>query len=81
MSKRVKIQLLNWDKPSTKIIITVFSGLLILSGYFIFYINYSFINNAETQTLNATLSNADQTTVSALRKDLSYQSYKTRFNK
>lgn len=36
---------------------------------------------AETQTLNATLSNADQTTVSALRKDLSYQSYKTRFNK
>lgn len=35
----------------------------------------------ETQTLNATLSTADQTSIGALRKDLSYQSYKTRFNK
>jgi serine phosphatase RsbU (regulator of sigma subunit) len=51
MAKKIKVKILNWEKPSTKIIITVFSGLLILSGYFIFYINFTFLSNSEKQTL------------------------------
>ena len=47
----IKIKIIDWKKPSTKIIVTVFSGLFILSGYFIFYINYHFLNIAETNNL------------------------------
>lgn len=35
----------------------------------------------ETISLNTTLSMADTTNINSLRKDISYQSYKTRFNK
>ena len=47
----IKVKILNWQKPSTKIILTVFSGLFILSGYFIFFINFTFIRISETQNL------------------------------
>ncbi len=48
----IKVKILNWEKPSTKIIITVFSALFVISGYFIIYINYTFLKNAESQTLS-----------------------------
>lgn len=48
---KFKVRVLNWDKPGTKIIITVFSGLLILSGYFIVYINFTFLKDAEKNNL------------------------------
>jgi serine phosphatase RsbU (regulator of sigma subunit)/flavodoxin len=47
----IKIKILDWQKPSTKIILTVFFGLFVLSGYFIFFINFTFINISETQNL------------------------------
>ncbi len=47
----IKVKILNWHKPSTKIILTVFAGLFILSGYFIFFINFTFIKISETQNL------------------------------
>lgn len=49
------------------------------------YVKNSGINDnrlfAESQALSATLNSADEVSISALRKDISYQSYKTRFNK
>lgn len=48
----IKIRIADWKKPSTKIVVVVFSALFILSGYFIIYINFNFINLAETKTLD-----------------------------
>lgn len=47
----IRIKIANWEKPSTKIIITVFSALFVISGYFILYINFSFLRDSENQTL------------------------------
>ncbi|MBS1652461.1 MAG: SpoIIE family protein phosphatase [Bacteroidetes bacterium] len=47
----LKFKILDWKKPSTKIIVTVFSGLFLLSGYFIFYINFHFLDVAENNNL------------------------------
>lgn len=48
----IKIKIIDWKKPSTKIIITVFTALFILSAYFIFYINYNFLDVAENKSLD-----------------------------
>ena len=48
----LKIKIIDWKKPSTKIIITVFSALFLLSGYFIFYINFHFLEMAENKNLD-----------------------------
>ena len=47
----LKIKIVDWTKPSTKIIITVFSALFLLSGYFIFYIHFHFLNVSENKNL------------------------------
>ncbi len=47
----IKIKIPDWKKPSTKIIVTVFSGLFLLSAYFIFYINFHFLSVAENNNL------------------------------
>src|SRR2546423_15261420 len=47
----VKIQILDWNKSSTKIIIVVFVALLSLSAYFIVSSYRSFLNNSQTSVL------------------------------
>jgi len=47
----LKIKIIDWKKPSTKIIITVFSALFLLSGYFIFYIYFHFLTVSENKNL------------------------------
>jgi serine phosphatase RsbU (regulator of sigma subunit) len=47
----LKLKIVDWKKPSTKIIITVFSALFLLSGYFIFYIHFHFLSVSENKNL------------------------------
>ena len=47
----IRIKIVKWERPSTKIIITVFSALFVVSGYFIAYNYNSYLSEAENQTL------------------------------
>jgi serine phosphatase RsbU (regulator of sigma subunit) len=49
--QKLQVKIMDWHKPATKIILTVFAGLFILSGYFIFFINFTFIDISEKQNL------------------------------
>lgn len=48
----IRVNIADWSKPSTKIIVTVFSALFLLSGYFIIYIDYHFLDMAENKNLD-----------------------------
>jgi len=48
----IKIQILNWKKTSTKIVVLVFSALLILSFYFIISSYKQYLNSAQESSLN-----------------------------
>ena len=48
----IRFKILNWENPSTKIIITVFSALFVLSGYFIVFNYFTYLNDSEKQTLS-----------------------------
>jgi serine phosphatase RsbU (regulator of sigma subunit) len=48
----LKIKIDGWRKPSTKIIVTVFTALFLLSAYFIVYIDYHYLDVAETKSLD-----------------------------
>ena len=48
----IRIKVLDWEKPSTKIIVTVFSALLVISGYFILYNYFSYLKDSEKHTLS-----------------------------
>lgn len=47
----MKSKIPNWKKPGTKIILTIFIGLFILSGYFIIYTDYTYLQVSEKGSL------------------------------
>ncbi|MFN5181457.1 MAG: SpoIIE family protein phosphatase [Bacteroidota bacterium] len=75
----IKIQILDWDKPSTKIVITVFTALLVISSYFIVFSYYSYLRDSEKQTLSR-LGAISKTLVNHVNGDTHYRicsKYKT----
>ena len=47
----IKFHILHWERPSTKVVIVIFSALLVLSSYFIISSYRNYLQNAQVNTL------------------------------
>lgn len=68
----IKIQILDWNKSSTKIVIVVFIALLVLSSFFIISSYRSFLSNAQSSVLQRLESISNTLSLQLMPKDVIY---------